>query len=298
MLRYGQDKAKKGTVMVKINSIFQKRIFRCFFTMVITIVLTIGIIHFALPPAQPRLNAGKAIAAGASKMDMKVVAMGDSLTEGVGDDYHEGGYVPYLTKGLDEVCNFRSITCENYGKSGNRTVQLTKRIQDSIEIQEKIKNADVITITIGANDLLKVAKDNIFNNLMAATFKEPQVEYKQNIAILYEEIRKYNPDCPIYQLGIYNPFFLNFKEITELQEVINQWNATTKEFIEEQKEAYFIPINDQIYQGMGVSDDGEFINNLLSDKDSFHPNTIGYQIIANAFRDKLLETQESWILKK
>lgn len=283
--------------MSKFKAIFEKRIFWYFITLIITIAITISVVHFVLPPAQPRLNAGKAKAAGVSKMDMKVVAIGDSLTEGIGDDHNEGGFVPFLAKGLDEVCHFQSITTDNYGKSGNRTTQLTARIQESSEIQNKIKEADVITITIGANDLLKVAKDNIFNNLMSATFAKPKEEYIKNIAILYEEIRKYNPDCPIYQLGIYNPFFLNFKEIKELQEVINQWNTTTKEFVEEQKEAYFIPINDQIYQGMGVSEDGEFINNLLSDKDSFHPNTIGYQIIANAFRDKLLETQESWIRK-
>lgn len=284
--------------MNKIKRFFENRIFLYCITMFITVCMTVAVVHFVLPPAQPRLNAGKAKAAGVSKMDMKLVAIGDSLTEGIGDEYNEGGYVPFLAKGLDEVCHFRSITTFNYGKSGNQTTQLTARIQKSSEIQESLKTADAITITIGANDLLKVAKDNIFNDLTAETFMKPKEEYLKNVAILYQEIRKYNPDCPIYQLGIYNPFYLNFKEITELQEVINLWNFATKEFVSQQEEVYFIPINDQIYQGMGITDDGEFINNLLSDKDSFHPNTIGYQIIANAFRDKLLETQKSWIRKK
>ncbi len=284
--------------MKKIKLILEQRIFWIISTLTIAIVITVGVVHFVVPPAQPLMNAGKAKAAGASKMDMQLVAIGDSLTEGIGDDNHAGGYVPILAKGLDEVCSFRSITTQNFGKSGNRTTQVTTRIQESSEIQEAIKKADAITITIGANDLLKVAKDNIFKNLTAQTFQKPKIEYLNNMTIMYEEIRKYNPDCPIYQLGIYNPFFLNFQEITELQDVIDLWNVATKEFVDAQKRVYFIPINDQIYQGMGTSNGGKSLNNLLSEEDYFHPNNTGYQIVANAFRDKMLETQKQWIRKK
>ena len=260
--------------------------------------MTILVVHFVIPPAKPLLNAGKAKAAGAAKMDMKLVAIGDSLTEGVGDDTHNGGYVPLLASGLDDVCHFRSIETFNYGKSGNRTTQVTARIQESKEIQNGLKNADAIVITIGANDLLKVAKDNIFKNLSVETFTKPRDEYIKNITTMYQEIRKYNPTCPIYQLGIYNPFYYNFKDITELQSIIDLWNQTTMEFVEKEKNVHFVPINDLIYQGNEDGEKQSDVNNLLSEADSFHPNNTGYQIIANTFRDEMLKTQKLWIRKK
>ncbi len=260
--------------------------------------ITILVVHFIVPPAKPVLNAGKAKAAGASKMDMKLVAIGDSLTEGVGDDTNKGGYVPLLASGLDDVCHFRSIESFNYGKSGNRTTQVTARIQESKEIQEGIKKADAIVITIGANDLLKVAKDNIFKSLSVETFSKPREEYITNIKTMYQEIRKYNPNCPIYHLGIYNPFYYNFKDITELQSIIDLWNQTTLEFAEQEKNVHFVPINDLIYQGNGDEKQQSNVNNLLSEADSFHPNNTGYQIIANTFRDEMLKTQKLWIRRK
>ena len=260
--------------------------------------MTILVVHFVIPPAKPLLNAGKAKAAGAAKMDMKLVAIGDSLTEGVGDDTHNGGYVPLLASGLDDVCHFRSIETFNYGKSGNRTTQVTARIQESKEIQNGLKNADAIVITIGANDLLKVAKDNIFKNLSVETFTKPRDEYIKNITTMYQEIRKYNPTCPIYQLGIYNPFYYNFKDITELQSIIDLWNQTTMEFVGQEKNVHFVPINDLIYQGNEDGEKQSDVNNLLSEADSFHPNNTGYQIIANTFRDEMLKTQKLWIRKK
>lgn len=284
--------------MKVIKKLVNTNWFRYFCVTFLAAGITIAVVHFIIPPAKPVLNAGKAKAAGASKMNMKLVAIGDSLTEGVGDDNHNGGYVPLLASGLDDVCHFRSIETFNYGKSGNRTTQVTDRIQKSKEIQEGLKNADAIAITIGANDLLKVAKDNIFKNLSVQTFSQPREDYIENISTMYQEIRKYNPTCPIYQLGIYNPFYYNFKDITELQGIIDLWNQTTLEFVQQEKNVHFVPINDLIYQGIGENKQKADMNNLLSEADSFHPNNTGYQIIANTFRDEMLKTQRLWIRKK
>ena len=263
----------------------------------ITVVTTVLLI-IVIPPAKPLLSISKAQKESASDMEVKVEAIGDSLTEGVGDVNNEGGYVPLLAKDLTEVYHFASIEMYNHGKSGNKTTQVTKRIENSEEIQSDIASANMIVITIGANDLMKTVKANIFKDLSIDTFDSPKEEYKSNIATMYKTIRKYNKDCPIYQLGIYNPYYLNFKEITEMQDIVDMWNVTTEEFVQSQNNAYFIPINDQIYKGNGVTTDTAELNNLLSEEDSFHPNNTGYQIIANAFRDKIVETQASLILEK
>ena len=97
------------------------------------------------------------------KKDLRIVSIGDSLTEGVGDETESGGYVGILNHTFED--NQLNIRIENYGKKGNRTDQLLKRL-DQDEIASSIKKADIILITIGANDIMKVAKDNFLNLTM------------------------------------------------------------------------------------------------------------------------------------
>jgi lysophospholipase L1-like esterase len=247
---------------------------------------------FVPPPEIIGDMGGNLLPADAAIESVHIVAIGDSLTEGVGDTTGSGGYVPMLAKGLKYSYQFESVEIKNYGKSGDRTTQVSKRIEDSEEIQKDIAAADILVMTVGANDLMKVVRTGLFSNLTMESFESPKEEYKENLAKLYSNIRNYNAECPIYLLGIYNPFYLNFQEITEMQDIVDMWNDTTENFVESQKNSYFIPINDQIYKGNGINADtsSKTLNNLLSEEDSFHPNNNGYQIIANAFRDKIIDT--------
>jgi hypothetical protein len=87
------------------------------------------------------------------KKDQKVVAIGDSLTEGIGDETGNGGYVGILNHTFED--NNFNITVENFGKKGNRTDQLLKRLEKE-DIASAIKEADMVIITIGANDIMKI----------------------------------------------------------------------------------------------------------------------------------------------
>ena len=94
------------------------------------------------------------------KKDLRIVSIGDSLTEGIGDQTESGGYVGILNQTFED--NQLNIRIENYGKKGNRTDQLLKRL-DQDDIASAIKKADIVLITIGANDIMKVVKNNILN---------------------------------------------------------------------------------------------------------------------------------------
>lgn len=263
---------------------------------IVTAGFTALLLNVLLPKAQPQLTTSVKLEKESSQTDLKVVGIGDSLTKGVGDEDGAGGYIPILGDELDRVYNFHSIEMFNYGKSGNVTTQVTKRIKDSKEIQENIAKADLVVVTIGANDLLNVVKGNLLDSLAITTFDEPREEYLVNLSIMWNEIRQYNQDCPIYIMGIYNPFYVHFREVTELQDIVNTWNETTKNFVLSKDKTYFVPVNDLIYQGDGmVSNEDE--NDLLSTDDSFHPNHSGYQLIAKAFRDVIMETEELWLEK-
>ncbi|MGX7029920.1 SGNH/GDSL hydrolase family protein [Vagococcus zengguangii] len=217
--------------------------------------------------------------------EVYVVAIGDSLTEGVGDSTNEGGYVPLLQTRLTETYPSKIFSTVNYGKAGNTTQQIIKRINQTPDIQQDIKDATVITLTTGGNDLMKVIKSNLFNDLSVESFEKPSQTYQADLNDLYQLIRNLNPEAPIYQLGIYNPFYVSFNEISAMQDIVDNWNDSAKESIKQQERLYFVPINDDIYSGLESTQTGNLdgINNLLSDTDNFHPNNLGYQIIANEF---------------
>ena len=89
--------------------------------------------------------------------------------------------------------------------------------------------------------------------------------------------------------GIYNPFYLNFPELTVMQNVIDSWNTATAGVVSQEKNTYFIPINDLLYKGSGDkqavesgSTSDAVSNNLLYTEDHFHPNNVGYQLMADA----------------
>lgn len=240
---------------------------------------------------------------------VRISALGDSLTEGVGDSTKTGGYVPILQRDLVDSMPIDVVQIDNLGKSGDRSDQILKRVKKDESIQESLKKADAILLTVGGNDLLKVIKTRMFDKFNPKSFNRPRKKYIAELDKLYQEIRKYNPNAPIFQLGIYNPFYKSFGEIEEMQEIVDQWNQSSREFVEQADNAFFVPINDDIYKGREATlsrdenadtseteaNKKEAINNLLSEDDSFHPNNLGYQIIANAFKAKLEANKSLWM---
>lgn len=280
-----------------------------------TVLITFFVGLMLIPKAERISSPDKQSKQAENRMEiLRISAVGDSLTEGIGDTTHTGGYVPLLQTDLSERYPIDVVQADNHGKSGDRSDQILKRIKKNEEMQESIKKADVILLTVGGNDLMKVIQTKIFDKLSLKTFTKPRVKYQKQLEELYDEIRSLNPTAPIYQLGIYNPFYKNFSEIEEMQEIVDYWNEGSKEFVEGQKNAYFVPINDEIYNGLpdievtkdsgskdkkGTSQSSQdLINNLISEEDSFHPNNLGYQIIANAFRAKMESTKKEWLHNK
>lgn len=275
-----------------------------FFTL---ILITFLMGTFFVPKADPiKLNNDTAKKEEKRMEILRLSAVGDSLTEGIGDSTNTGGYVPLLQTDLSEHYPIDVVQAENFGKSGDRSDQILKRIKKNEDIQSSIKKADVILVTVGGNDLMKVIQSQIFNKLSINKFIKPREKYQKELGKMYTEIRDLNPNAPIYQLGIYNPFYKSFSEIEEMQEIVDYWNEGSKEFVDTQENAFFVPINDDIYNGLpevGTSDDAttdsalynNALNDLISEEDSFHPNNLGYQIIANAFRAKMEFTKNIWL---
>lgn len=234
------------------------------------------------------------------------VAIGDSLTQGVGDSSNQGGFVPVLSQALESDFDWQ-VTSRNYGIAGNTSNQILKRMQEKKDIQRDLKKAKVMTLTVGGNDVIHVIKDNI-TNLNVDTFTKPAQAYQKRLGQIIELARKDNKTLPIYIVGIYNPFYLNFPEMTEMQTIVDKWNQSTEEVCKKYDNVYFVPVNDLLYKGIdgkgGVTstDDSsqssnssqDSLNDALFEDDHFHPNNTGYQIMSDAILKRINQTKKEW----
>jgi lysophospholipase L1-like esterase len=212
--------------------------------------------------------------------NLKIVSIGDSLTQGVGDSTKSGGYVPYLKESLENLDSVREAEFSNYGVRGNRTDQLLKRMEND-DIREAIGESDLVFITIGGNDVMKVFKENIYD-LNLAVFNHEMDKYGDRLSGLLDLIRSYNPHTGIVLIGIYNPFNTWFSEIKEVDQIILNWNKLSEDVLAGYDQAAFITINDIFIEGK---------ENLLFEEDYFHPNDEGYELMAKRMFEELTERE-------
>lgn len=209
--------------------------------------------------------------------DVNIVSLGDSLTAGVGDSQNLGGYVPLLEKNLEDKEEFGDVTIANFGKRGNRSDQLLKRVKEEEEIRSSIEEADSVIITIGGNDVMKVFRSN-FPSLTFDDFVAAQVQFEERLTNIFSEIRTINPDASIVLMGIYNPFIMLSSDIEEMGVIVNEWNDTAESIAGQWDNTAFVRIADIF---------SETEKNLLY-TDYFHPNDEGYRLIADRIEQGLL----------
>ena len=263
----------------------------------VTFLVCFFLVNWLLPSAEPVMTKPST---SAKKKVVTYVAIGDSLTKGVGDSTNQGGFVPLLAQSLtnESGLEFKAI---NYGVSGNTSGQILSRMQEKKEIGKDLKKAQLLTITVGGNDLRKAILEDT-SNLDLDRFEKASKTYEKNLKQIIELARKDNPDLPVYVVGIYNPLYLNFPDLTELQTLVDQWNQRTEETLSAYQGVYFVPINDLLYKGIdgksGVTESElgkeTVTNDALYDEDSFHPNNTGYEIMKEAVLEKIHATEKKW----
>lgn len=222
----------------------------------------------------------------AQEVPVKLVAMGDSLTEGVGDEDKNGGYVGIIPDELEEESNVPSVKTSNYGVSGNKITQLEKRLKTNKTFQQDVKNANVITITIGGNDVMAILQSRLLD-VDVADFTKANKNFQQELENLLTDIRSYNKNAAVFLMGIYNPYTTYFSDIKEFDEVIANWNKASEKTVQKYDNVYFVPIA-KVLENRDKSNKDK-PNPLLSD-DYFHPNHQGYEKISTEL-DKAIVKQ-------
>src|SRR5690625_6307463 len=73
--------------------------------------------------------------------NMNIVTLGDSLTEGIGTAFNQGGFVSVLERTINEEEKIASFT--NYGKLGEQTTDLRRRLNKP-SVQQAIMQANIV----------------------------------------------------------------------------------------------------------------------------------------------------------
>lgn len=209
---------------------------------------------------------------------IKVVAIGDSLTEGIGDESNQGGYIGMLKEELEEENGIKEVELTNFGVKGHKTSNLQKKLKEQ-KVISSLKEADFVIMTIGGNDLMKVVRANLFS-LDYEPFRLEQKNFEKNLKDIFTTIRKHNAKAEIVYIGLYNPFKHMLPELTEIDEIIFEWNMSTQQMLQKDKHSIYVSVED-----IFISESEE----MLLSEDQFHPNSKGYSLIA----DRVLEKMKS-----
>lgn len=204
------------------------------------------------------------------------LALGDSLTKGIGDEQNKNGFTKRLVEKIEQF-NIRDVYLDNRGKRGRRSDQLLKLIKKG-HYDEEIENAHLITMTIGGNDIMKVVKKDLLQ-LEKEAFDKERIEFGKRLKKIVSEIHARNSQVPIILIGLYNPFEMLSDEIKEFDTIVNEWNETIENIALNHSKACYVKVHDLFDSN----------SNMVYHSDFFHPNGYGYTMITERILLNMME---------
>jgi len=143
------------------------------------------------------------------------VVLGDSIPNGVCHEYELKGNILSYTDMLDNYfrLNNANATYTDLSVSGFNSIDIIYQLEN-LEIQEIIKNAEVITLCIGSNDLMDAANDGLFGtiNFYSINWTEAnsgRANFEMYWPQIIQKISELNPNVSLMVTTIYNPYNTN-----------------------------------------------------------------------------------------
>jgi lysophospholipase L1-like esterase len=200
-------------------------------------------------------------------MSIQYTAIGDSLTTGFGA-LPGNGFVPVYRR-MAEARLRVPIELSNFGVNGLTTDGLEQRLKGDYNYRLAISEAELITLSIGGNDLIKAAKAaGSRPGDLAPVLQKALRECKRNLNDIMGTLSQLKAGMRrpyiIRIVGLYNPY----PQLTEATDWVRQFNRYAA--------AYSSPVCRfaSIYNEFAGNERG-----LLS-IDHLHPNGRGYRVIA------------------
>ena len=201
---------------------------------------------------------------------LHVVAIGDSLAYGAGDESGEG-----IAGRLEEELRrrgVRSVEAVNLGVNGAQTGDLMARLR-SKRMREAIGAADAIVLSIGANDLFRTPHSR--EEILRAPFAVAE-RILGRIESIVADIHSINPNARVLLLGGYNPV-PRHEWAPTINQYLGMWDVTLAARFEEDPRVAVVKMADIVTP------------QRLSRYDSFHPGAAAYQEAAKRIAAMLLK---------
>ncbi len=201
-------------------------------------------------------------------------ALGDSLAEGMTPDGDLGeSYVDFIADRIEE--EGYQVNLNNDGVSGYTTSDILDQL-NSDSVKAEIIAAGVITIDIGANDIIQTMT---FSEDGTVVFNPSEVQEAaksacENVYLIIEIIKLLNSDVNVYLMGYYNPLpYLPEEMQGDIENLMSGFNAGLQKAAD-QTEAIFIPTADTIEKNY---------TKFLPNPYNIHLSLAGYKAVAKEF---------------
>ncbi|WP_431028182.1 S-layer homology domain-containing protein [Lysinibacillus sp. LZ02] len=220
------------------------------------------------------------------------VALGDSLAAGIIETGEIGqGYADYLAQMLEEEHLLASYN-KGFAFPGYTTEDVLKELKsdvvkpssetaEQVSLLDEVKKADVITISIGANDVLKNLTRNEAGEMQ---FDEQQVKQAiervlANYDAILKRIAQLNPTADVFVMGYYNPFPYVEGATKQLNFLVTVMDTAIQRVVE-LNDMYFVKVADVV-----ASD----VKAYLPNPQNIHLSEAGYEAVADQFAGPVLE---------
>lgn len=221
---------------------------------------------------------------------IRYVALGDSIAYGYGlDNKEEESYVGLVRRYFEKKYDY--VVTSNFGQNGMRSEELLDILtnpenENYRKYQATLSYADVVTLSIGSNDLLHLIRLD-FNmgeaiREKAENFRQACCDFAERFPKIIKEIHAINPQVKIYANNVYNPakglsFYAGIYDVAE--RYINLLN----EAFEKSDEYCLVDIKD-VFDKQEKS----MINVSLKGREiDPHPSREGHKLIGQAVIKKM-----------
>lgn len=196
------------------------------------------------------------------------VILGDSLARGAGDERGLG--IPGRLDAELTRLNVPSRRTYNLGVNGARTTDLLRQLE-SANVQQILRDANVIIVSIGGNDLWG---GNDWRNAAPGDAETKMTDVLSRVEKVVGGIRAVNPRARIFFIGLYNPF-VSTPQGTQLTSLVNRWNARLLEHFRDDGNFTLVQTADLFSHRDRLS------------ADRFHPGGEGYELIARRIAESV-----------
>jgi lysophospholipase L1-like esterase len=244
------------------------------------------------------LTPATALAAGTHVVSY--TALGDSIAAGVGGT-DSVGYTDLLAKRLAQ--GNRDVTFNDLGVSGMTSGGLLGALAYDYTYQAAVADADVITVSIGGNDILQPALGLVSTRAGYAGYTDPvaylaSLSYPEQLALASElntmlspaltqlptnwpttigAIRGLNPGASIYVNTLYNPFMRG----DGLFEMVDPYVQGINSMIAAGAPGAGYTVVDVYAKFAAYADPSEPLVHGLASPAALHPTDEGYRVIFN-----------------